>query len=359
MPNRSVTIPHDYSQEKARSYLEAFFDLEASKYGITGNWIDQTYRFEAHSQVGKITGNLQVEPSSIQCSMAVPIIALPFTGWLPGMIQYCLKRGSQILLERNQQFKRQDDSTQSTPTAIADPLILYLHIPKTGGISLSDYIYAHCRLPNQGPGDASDPLIKDGVFFCPIGFVKPPDLEMPDYTRKMLSRPDLKAFVGHFWYGIHRLTDRDCKYITVLRNPVDRMVSLYYYLEANKHMSLENFVSQPSLKELDNDQTRRIAGTDPAIGECNRDTLEMAIENLNKFAVVGVTEEMVNIERKLKAVFGWKDNTISMGFKNTGHNKPKAQSLTEAERSAILKANTYDIELYQYVLRQTQTGRQA
>ena len=80
--------------------------------------------------------------------------------------------------------------------------------------------------------------------------------------------------------------DRPTTYITLLRNPVDRVLSLYHFLEAERQTSIEEFVAHPSIKEVDNDQTRRIAGVDPAVGGCTNAMLLKAMENMRRhFAV--------------------------------------------------------------------------
>jgi hypothetical protein len=173
----------------------------------------------------------------------------------------------------------------------ADRIVtLFLHIPKCAGTTLGNLIY-----PNYADSTAEvseDGLFHGGLYYFPgDGFFKPADLHFDDEIARVMQRPDLKAVIGHFWYGLHRLIPRECEYVTVLRDPAQRLWSLYNHLEYGRWTTgFEEFLHTGPWRELDNDQTRRIAGIEPATGDCDARVFDAAVAHLRRFAVVGTVE---------------------------------------------------------------------
>lgn len=116
-------------------------------------------------------------------------------------------------------------------------------------------------------------------------------------------------------------------------------------------MSLEEFVSSPPYKEVDNDQTRRIAGVDPEIAECTTATLRAAQENLRRdFSVFGATERLDETLVLLKRKLGWSRDVLSYP-KNVNPTRPPTASLSPEVINAVRKRNELDFELWQYATR--------
>jgi hypothetical protein len=131
---------------------------------------------------------------------------------------------------------------------------------------------------------------------------------IPDAVLRALARPDLRAVVGHFWFGLHAFLTQDFLYVTFLREPVARDLSLFHHLVYHYGYdgSLDDFVSDPPVREVDNDQIRRLSGCNPGIGRCDDQILDRAKQHLaDHFGMVGLTERfdesLILIKRKL----GW------------------------------------------------------
>ena len=137
---------------------------------------------------------------------------------------------------------------------------LFLHTPKCAGTTLADLIYPNYADPTVEV--AEDGLFHRGLYYFPgDGFFKPADLGFDDEIARVMQRPDLNAVIGHFWYGLHRLIPRECKYVTLLRDPAQRLWSLYNHLEYGRwSIGFDEFLHTGPWRELDNDQTRRVAG---------------------------------------------------------------------------------------------------
>lgn len=91
-------------------------------------------------------------------------------------------------------------------------LTFYMHVPKTGGHTLRGWLE---RV--YGP---------DGLLLWnPRGLWKLPAATQ-ELSVLLEERPGVQAVAGHFPYGVHAaLGDRPHRYVTFLRDPVDRWIS--------------------------------------------------------------------------------------------------------------------------------------
>jgi hypothetical protein len=94
-------------------------------------------------------------------------------------------------------------------------------------------------------------------------------------------------------FGLHKFFPQPCTYITILRDPVDRVISLYYFILRNpdnavhnevvsKNMSLKDWVSSGITTLVNNNQTRFLCTTEAVIedGQCSSEMLESAKKNI-------------------------------------------------------------------------------
>ena len=242
-----------------------------------------------------------------------------------------------------------------TAAALRDSVLLFLHIPKCGGTTLTNCIYD--SLHDRTYPHSDDRFFADGVFYHPAGLHKVVDEKSRASIPRNLHRPELRAVVGHFAFGIHEgLHGRAADYITMLRHPVARVASLYYHLrrydESNLHRTINDgnigiaeFVRSLACHEVDNDQTRRLAGRDPEFGACGRDLLDEALENLSTFRFAGITELFDASLLLLTKECGWARPPVYLpGLVNQA--RPATDSLASSDVEAILEFNQLDLELY-------------
>lgn len=173
------------------------------------------------------------------------------------------------------------------------------------------------------------------------------------------SKGDLDQYqliMGHIGFGVHqKLASREFKYLSFMRDPIKRVISLYEYTklkpdqelhELAKKMSLAEFIESRVTKETYNDQTTLISGirvTDDSVGE---QALNAAIFNIdNYFPVVGITERFAEswfvIRQKL-------DLPYKFYFARNVNKNKEIHKLSSREEEVIREANKFDIQLYDY-----------
>ena len=249
-------------------------------------------------------------------------------------------------------------------TTSADQVLLFLHIPKTAGTTLSDLIYDQYAFEKPVQADDAEGYLKKGIYYVPLGFHGIEE-ERLLYVKNILATriDEIRAIAGHFYFGLHEFLPKPSTYITVLRHPVDRVISLYYhtlkcqtlkwptnpphYHLVSEKISLDEFVSGISCREAENDQTRRLSGWDHGSGRCSVEMLERAKANLRKhFPVVGLTERFDETLVLLKRTFGWKH--IYNFPRQVNRDRPNKESLSPDTLNLIAKYNELDIQLYKY-----------
>jgi hypothetical protein len=236
--------------------------------------------------------------------------------------------------------------------AFPAPLI-FIHIPKAAGSTLQEIVVRHyqgCR-----------------------GFRFTGDAERVK-AFESLSQEERDSFdlvQGHVHFGLHRLLSRPATYITMLRDPVDRVVSHYHFVAANPDhylhpqiggLSLHEYAVTRASHELDNDQVRWLCAADHfdvPVGRVSRAMVEEAKWNLaNAVEVVGIMERFDDSLRCLSAAFGWHDVAPRVR-RNANRHRPALSDVPNETLDAIRRINRYDAELYEFAsaLFEEQMGR--
>ncbi|MEB3212971.1 MAG: sulfotransferase family 2 domain-containing protein [Leptolyngbyaceae bacterium] len=218
--------------------------------------------------------------------------------------------------------------------------LIFLHVMKTGGTSL--FRILEQNYPSQHT----------------FHFGNQEGRTLEDFDNLSLETRDrLKLIHGHLEFGFHHHLSQPCRYITMLREPINRVVSLYYFLYQNPPRrppegppceTLRDFLELGVLG-VDNNQTRRIAGeisNHYPFGECTADLLDIAKENLSKFLFVGITEQfdesLIVLRRKLGI-----DKILYFPVRSNSR-KPKLETVDPRDIEHIKAFNQLDIELYQF-----------
>ena len=104
-----------------------------------------------------------------------------------------------------------------------------------------------------------------GIYYFPTGFSMQRNKYPVDHdVSKALLHDDLRAVVGHFCFGIHNRVLYPSIYASMLREPVERVISLFHHLkwvgDIPQDTTLEKFMDDEKIPESSNDQVYRIAG---------------------------------------------------------------------------------------------------
>jgi hypothetical protein len=162
----------------------------------------------------------------------------------------------------------------------------------------------------------------------------------------------LRVFKGHLPFGLHESLPQAATYLTVLREPVDRAISTYYFMKnyvlhpmhrriKRAGWTLEEFIQNVPRNNI---QCKYLAnvGWDEEVTEA---IYERARSNLERhFSVVGLTERFEETLALLKVRFGWKlDQYLSF---NRTPDRPPKRKLPAPTVELIQQYNRWDVELY-------------
>jgi hypothetical protein len=171
------------------------------------------------------------------------------------------------------------------------------------------------------------------------------------------DRCKYRLVMGHMGFGFHQLLPQSSSYFTMLRDPIDRITSIYYFIHrytshylhdtvTSQGMSLVDAVGNRLSREFDNFQTRALSGNVKVpFGECTSEMLETAKNNLRShFRVVGTTERFDESLVLFRRAFGWRWPFYTK--QNVTRNRPKVNELSHQTRQIIAEHNRLDVELH-------------
>ena len=232
-----------------------------------------------------------------------------------------------------------------------DSLVIFMHVPKTAGTSLRHIVQSQFQPHN--------------VFEFYNLKTLPPKVRKGIAKYNSLSEAQKQAikFVsGHVGFGLHEFLSRPCTYITVLRDPVERVISYYYFLLRNqneivKNKTLPEFIE--TFGGVHNSMTcylsgltlqAQLQGCDAKLKsqQFDQETLAKAKENLkNYFKVVGFVDRFDETCILLQKILGWNIPAFYVR-KNVAKHPHATKEIPPETISLIHQYNELDLSLYNY-----------
>jgi hypothetical protein len=212
-------------------------------------------------------------------------------------------------------------------------IAIFVHIPKTAGSTLRSILKKQYDSPEICFGNKEEMISK-----------------LNNFSEEKWEQ--IKCINGHILFGIHQyLSNRPYVYYTMLRDPVEHVISEYYYIlrephnmahDKVKNMSFEEFITSDEFKgRTSNRQTCFISGE-------RKNDLSHAKENLSQyFSVVGITEMFDESVFLMGKELGWKGVSYKKK-KNVTQNRPKSDEFPKHVIEIIKENNELDIELYNF-----------
>lgn len=224
--------------------------------------------------------------------------------------------------------------------------VIFVHIGKTAGTTLSVILLRQYAEKTIFAVDRSKGITVE-TFRA-----------LPDEEKKQIN-----LLRGHILFGLHEYLPQPATYITMLRNPANRIVSLYYHIlrekthylhetVTNQKMALEDFVVSGVAAEIDNFQLRALVGyktTRIPVGKCDYTLLDEAKDNIKKhFSAVGITERFDDSLLLIKEQLGWA-TLPAYKTMNVATNKPsQRKEIPDSTIRLIQSYNSLDCELYDW-----------
>lgn len=229
-----------------------------------------------------------------------------------------------------------------------DQKLIFLHIPKAGGTTLLNVIERQYKR-------------RQVLMLYNTYYRKPLDsiTQIESYARK--SRAGYHMIVGHFGYGVNAGLGNQYRYISMVRDPVQRVISNYLHMKRTpkaplfdqlQKISFEQYLLDGLWPDANDGQVRRLCGVENegnivGFGKTSEDMFLKAVEAIERsFFCVALTEQFDRSLLLLQRILGW--SNIHYVKRNISYER-EAFSPSSNEIDIIRELNKYDTKLYSFV----------
>lgn len=223
--------------------------------------------------------------------------------------------------------------------------ILFDHLPKCGGNSINHYLEQNYPKRLVFRTDGKNPQYSVRNF---------KDLPLD-------QRLQYQLIIGHCAHELKDYVHPKAFKVTVLREPVDRIVSHYFYVKRNPHHYLHKRVvgeniglAEYTLKdlslELTNFYTSHFSGiSSDAVSQNPPEAISIAVKNiLTSYNLIGFQDNIQEFIEKIRLVCKL-PSSLPLGRINATDKRKHLDDLSEKEVLNISSTNAADIEFFKLV----------
>lgn len=261
---------------------------------------------------------------------------------------------------------------------------IFFHIPKAGGSTVKDIIgtcHRFVMATETGVTDGHADDTEIAVVYPgggPKGSDRSPFVNVDTTTVEGIMRAKEMGFADSgladavatpFIYEANDLFTETAKgrLFTVFRHPIDRAISMFYYLQVAdweptydpelKNWSIEQYATSPRIEN--NWLTRQLSNQ--LGGELQDEHLQIAMEVIRRKFMVGLMTEIERTMTRLEQMFRWtyhvnppnqeacREKLLSGGSNSNSKNKKAKPEPGSKEWELLEWQNLYDMQLYNYI----------
>lgn len=225
--------------------------------------------------------------------------------------------------------------------------LIFFHIPKTAGSTLRNIFYHQYE--------------REEVFEMKVKGHQIQTQEFTSLSQKRIAK--IRLLMGHMPFGLHTsFGEVNYHYFTMLRNPVERVISNYYWIRRNpnhllydlinsKKIGLLEFIESDLNPSLNNGYVKFLTTKDKKKKVTDKLFNEALSLLKQEFIVVGITERFNESIILLSKLMNWQKR-IFYTKQNATANRPQITDIDNSAIQSIISKNEWDLKLYVWAEKQ-------
>lgn len=176
------------------------------------------------------------------------------------------------------------------------------------------------------------------------------------------ERQRYRAIYGHLFHGFHQHVPGESFYVTFLRDPLERVISSYYYILRTPAAPEHDYYLEHKLTLQDHirrvpwdgiSQIARVIGFEERFdseywrGILRPDALETALKNLETFKVIGLVERYDQSLLLMQRELGWQ-KPIHYLRRNAATSRPRFADLDAVTQEMLLEVTAAERAMYEW-----------
>lgn len=243
---------------------------------------------------------------------------------------------------------------------LPNEILIFQHLAKTGGTTLGDIFLRNIPVEEMLPIVSAAPVSSLGTWAFE-------DAERAVLAADSVHLARIRFVGGHVGFGIHTLLPRPARYVTLVRDPVERLISAFYYsvpdgrLPGGETVTFADYVRRTRHYDLglNNGQVRVLSGLSdldpppPATTETARLPTDADFDHVTRnmrehFVLVGVTERFDEFLVILCRMVGWHLASAVYRLRNVTLGRPLRGAFPAPVIAELERQNTFDRRLHEF-----------